>query len=111
MLGTRYGHVGTRFSLDSRVPIFNSRDPNRAPKTPLKNPGLDIKIIKLDHTLLRLRKASAFDLYKEISSRHTLTRVQSFLQRLKTLGCVWRFSSSVSRAATFSQGSLDPSKK
>jgi len=23
---------------DSRDPIFNSRDPNRVPKTPLKNP-------------------------------------------------------------------------
>jgi len=43
MLGARYGHVGTRFSLilrtrwwfsDSRDPIFNSRDTNRVPKTP-----------------------------------------------------------------------------
>jgi len=43
MLGTQYGPVGTRFSdsrnpmkifSDSRDPIFNSRDPNRAPKTP-----------------------------------------------------------------------------
>jgi len=51
MLGTRYGPVGTRFS-DSRDPIFsdsrnlmiifsdykdtifNSRDPNRVPKSP-----------------------------------------------------------------------------
>jgi len=50
MLGTRYEPVGTRFSdsrdpiffdsrdpmmifSDSRDPIFNSRDPNRVPKT------------------------------------------------------------------------------
>ena len=32
---------GPDFS-DSRDPIWNSRDPNRVPETPLKNPGLHI---------------------------------------------------------------------
>ena len=56
ILGTRCGPVGTRRILiavsvqifpliivsDSREPIFNSRDPNRVPKTPLQKTCINI---------------------------------------------------------------------
>jgi len=34
---------------DSRDAIFNSRDPNRVPKTPLKKPVLKCKMFETDH--------------------------------------------------------------
>ena len=45
MLGTRYEPVGIPAFSDSRDPIFNSREPNRVPKTSLKKPCMHILLL------------------------------------------------------------------